>query len=112
VPNIPREQIKGIAITRAASRGYVTLSPTRDSGSSKYSRGILTPASGDSPHQVPAAKVPAIEEGTDIWAINMGLISITPLHLDITHHSLIPTLTERVQALEPDLLETALDDNK
>jgi len=109
VPNIPREQVKGVVITRAASSGYVRLSPVQDSGSLRYSRGIHIPASTDFPHQVPVGNAHAVEEGTDIWAINMGLISITPLHLDITHHSLIPTLSEHVLILESDLLKAVLD---
>ncbi len=101
VPNIPLEQIKGITITRTASSGYVKLAEVQGSSSlsysMSYSRGI---------HKV--AKL-GIEEGTDIWAINMGLISITPLRLDVTDHNLIPTLTEHILTLESDLLKTAPD---
>jgi len=97
VPNIPLEQIKGIVTTRTASSGYVKLAEVQGSGSLSYSRGILK------------ADELGIEEGTDIWAINMGLISITPLHLDVTDHNLIPTLTEHILALESDLLKTAPD---
>ncbi|HEX8251551.1 MAG TPA: 5'/3'-nucleotidase SurE [Thermoanaerobaculia bacterium] len=32
------------------------------------------------------------EEGTDFDAIQSGYVSITPLHLDLTHHQSIPTL--------------------
>jgi 5'/3'-nucleotidase len=32
------------------------------------------------------------EEGTDFDAVQAGFISITPLHLDLTHHESIPTL--------------------
>ncbi len=97
VPNIPLEQIKGIVTTRTASSGYVKLAEVQGSGSLSYSRYILK------------ADELGIEEGTDIWAINMGLISITPLHLDVTDHNLIPTLTEHILALESDLLKTAPD---
>ncbi len=34
------------------------------------------------------AKHPMVEN-TDIWAIHRGYISVTPLHFDITHHSVI-----------------------
>ncbi len=97
VPNIPLEQIKGVVITRTASNGYVKLAEVQGSSSLSYSRGI---------HKVAEL---GIEEGTDIWAINMGLISITPLRLDVTDHNLIPTLTEHILALESDLLKTAPD---
>lgn len=109
VPNIPREQIKGIVTTRSASSGYIKLSPTEENGSLKYSRSVQTPVSADFPHQVLVGSAHVTEEGTDIWAVNNGLISITPLHLDITHHSLIPTLSEHILALESDLLKAVLD---
>ncbi len=92
VPNIPLEQIKGIVATRAAATGYVRLAEVEGSGSLSYSKGIRNPTDL------------RIEEGTDIWAINEGYISITPLHLDVTHHELIPALAEHVIALESNLL--------
>lgn len=109
VPNLPREQIKGIVTTRAASTGYIRLSPTQESGSLKYSSGVRTPASTDFPHQVLVGRAHVVEEGTDIWATNTGLISITPLHLDVTHHSLIPALSEHIPVLESELFKTAPD---
>lgn len=110
VPNIPLEQIKGIVTTRAASSGYVSLTEVEGNGSLRYSTSIHKPASAYFPHQVVNARV--TEEGTDIWAINAGLISITPLHLDVTDHSLIPTLSEHILALESKLLGTAVDDSE
>jgi len=109
VPNIPLEQIKGIATTRAASSSYIRLAQVQGSGSVSVSMSIGEPASTSFPHQVPAGSMPAIEEGTDIWAINSGFISITPLGLDVTNHSLMPALAEHVLALESDLLRTAPD---
>ena len=97
VPNIPLEQIKGIVTTRAASGGFVRLTEVQYSSGLSYSKGIHRVAELES------------EEGTDIWAISEGLISITPLCPDVTDHHLIPTLTEHVLALESDLLKTALD---
>ena len=97
VPNIPLEQIRGIANTRAASGGYVKLAAVQHSSSLSYSKGI---------HKATRLE---IQEGTDIWAINTGLISITPLRLDITDHDLLPTLTEHVLALESELLKTTPD---
>lgn len=40
----------------------------------------------------PLTKVPPEEEGTDIWAIANGFISITPIHLDMTEYSLLEKL--------------------
>jgi 5'-nucleotidase len=98
VPNIPREQIKGIVTTRTASSGFVQLTEVQHSSSLSYSTGIHKVAELDT------------EEGTDIWAITEGLISITPLRPDVTAHNLIPTLAEPVLALQSDLLKTAPDD--
>lgn len=44
----------------------------------------------------PLTKVPPEQEGTDIWAIANGFISITPIHLDMTEYSLL----ERLQGWE------------
>ena len=40
----------------------------------------------------PRTQVPPEEEGTDIWAVNNGYISITPIHLDMTYQPLVDTL--------------------
>ncbi len=105
VPNMPLAEIKGIVTTRTAATGYVRLSAVEDDGGGvKYSRGSQILHSADSSRQVRAKKEPVIEEGTDVWAIHQGLISITPLHISITHHERIPSLTEHIKALESDIL--------
>jgi len=35
-------------------------------------------------------------EGTDLWAVYNGHISVTPLHLDMTHHASLTRLAERL----------------
>ena len=104
VPNLPLEEIKGIVTTRTAATGYVRLSAVEEGGSVSYARGSHVSDSADPSRQVTARKEPVIEEGTDVWAINQGLISVTPLHINITHHERIPSLTECVAALESDIL--------
>ena len=42
----------------------------------------------------PLTTIPPEEEGTDIWAIANGFISITPIHLDMTEFSLVESLQE------------------
>jgi 5'-nucleotidase len=32
------------------------------------------------------------EEGTDVWAVERGYVSITPVHLDMTSHAMIAHL--------------------
>jgi 5'-nucleotidase len=89
VPNIPLRQIKGMKVTRTAASGYVRLAEVRGGSSVNY-----TITTGRRPGQ-------GIEEGTDIWAVDAGFISVTPLWLEVTHHNLIPTLTERIAELAP-----------
>ena len=36
-----------------------------------------------------------LDRGTDLEAVNDGYISVTPLHLDLTHHASLGTLAER-----------------
>lgn len=81
VPSLPREQIKGIEITRLGKRVYrdVLVERKDPRGRSYYWIG------GEPPHGV-------AEEGTDFQAISDGKISITPIHLDLTNHRLIEKL--------------------
>ena len=39
-----------------------------------------------------------LDHGTDLEAIDEGYVSVTPLHLDLTHHASIGTLAERFEA--------------
>ena len=98
VPSIPQEMVKGIVITKAASRSYVRLV------ASQHNVDL-----GRSWSAQRAAEL-GIHEGTDIWAIYAGSISITPLRPAVTDHDSIPTLTEHVPTLEYDLLRTVLGD--
>ena len=97
VPSIAPELIKGIAITTAASRSYVRLVAAQRSGQLEYSWSAET-----------AAEMGA-DEGTDIWAVYGGSISITPLRPAVTDHGSIPALTQHVPTLESGLLRQVLD---
>lgn len=109
VPNIPLEEIKGIMTTRTASSGYVRVADIRGSDNVSYTTGIRKPASTDFPHQV--ISVPAVDEGTDIWAINSGFISITPLRMEVTHHEVIPSLGKCISGLESELMGRVVDES-
>ena len=78
VPYLPPSGIVGVEITRLGRRLYKdALVERRDPrGRSYYWIG------GERPGGV-------VEEGTDIWALANKRISITPLQLDMTDHSLI-----------------------
>ncbi|MEJ5223718.1 MAG: 5'/3'-nucleotidase SurE [Anaerolineales bacterium] len=81
IPYLPAEQIKGIRITRQGLRVYRDRLDQRvdPRGRPYYWIG------GDSPTGTP-------EEGTDVGALAAGYVSITPISLDLTMYSAIPTL--------------------
>lgn len=79
--NFPVQQFKGVRVTRLGKRVYSEGVIERlDPRGRKYFW-----IGGDAPtwHQ---------GEGTDFQAVEQGYVSITPLHLDLTHHESIPKL--------------------
>jgi len=82
VPNISAPQIKGVQITRTASTGYVNLASHRHGRDIKYTLEMDTAAKDN------------LENGTDIWAIHQGYISVTPLQFNMTHFDILPSLNE------------------
>ena len=89
VPSVPRGEIRGIAVTRLSPIGYWRLRTEQDGDGLYYNK--LSAIAADHPD---------IEEGTDVWALNKGLISITPLRLEVTDDKLIPALSEHTRRLE------------
>ncbi|HXQ24219.1 MAG TPA: 5'/3'-nucleotidase SurE [Candidatus Acidoferrales bacterium] len=85
VPDLPAERIKGFALTRQGKRRYgdAIVEKTDPRGKKYYWIG------GDQLSFVDA-------EGTDFSAVQRGLISITPLHLDLTNYASL----ERLQHLK------------
>ncbi len=92
VPNVPIEEIRGVVTTRTATVGYIRLANVSSSEGASFA--IERRPADESQHP----------EGTDIWAVNANMISITPLKLDPTDHELIADLAEPVRQLESDLL--------
>ncbi len=80
-PAVPWEGIKGVALTRLGHRLYRDELVARQDprGRPYYWIGGLPPH-GRADH------------GTDIWAMENHLISITPLNLDMTHHRMLDDL--------------------
>jgi len=74
VPNLPLEQIAGVAITRLAHRNYMDLVETHHDALGRRYYSIVR---GKPDWHV--------ARNTDIWAIRKGMISITPLHSDLVH---------------------------
>lgn len=79
--NIPDPEvapIEGVRITKLGSRAYENL---LEEGVGEHGEATFT-VGGDAP-------VWKDEEGTDIAAIRAGHVSVTPLHLDLTHYKSI-----------------------
>jgi len=87
VPDIPREQIKGVFATRAAATGYVNLSAHQHHHDVKYTLELDSNVEHN------------MEAGTDIWAIHQGYISVTPLQFNITHHGVLESLNRIITGL-------------
>jgi 5'-nucleotidase len=90
VPDIPFDQIKGARITRLGKRIYRDELVERQD---PYGRNYYW-IGGEPP-------TGAIEEeGTDVWAVAHQFVSITPVHMDMTSH----TLVARLKSWETDSL--------
>ena len=87
VPNIPRDKIKGVRTTHTASIGYVELVGQKNDNKTNYK---IEPKMVEN----------QLEEGTDIWAIHAGYISVTPLHFNITHHDAMASVKETLQRMD------------
>ncbi len=84
IPNLPLSQIAGMQITRQGTSVYRDeLVPRID----PYGRPYYWIGG-----EAPTGDVNA--EGTDMWAVYHGYVSITPIHLDMTVHTMIDTLKE------------------
>lgn len=81
IPDLPYEEIKGIQITRLGSRHKSEpVQPAFDpKGQTVYWVG-------------PVGSVQDAGEGTDFFALRNGYVSITPLHIDLTHYQSIELL--------------------
>ena len=81
VPALAREQIAGVEVTRLGKRVYRDqLIERLDPYGNPYYWVGGPAVSGDA------------ESGTDVAAVYAGKISVTPITLDLTHHSLIEEL--------------------
>lgn len=81
VPYLPLEEIRGVQVTRQGLRIYRDALIQRNDprGRPYYWIG------GEAPGGVP-------DNGTDIGALHQGYVSITPVQLDLTAHSLLEPL--------------------
>ncbi len=83
VPDVPYEQIDGMAVTRLGQRNQ--------------SEPIIAenPRNGDNRYQIGQQGVGYdVGVGTDFYAINQGKVSVTPLTIDMTHHKRMPAIAD------------------
>jgi 5'-nucleotidase len=81
VPNLPADEMKGVAVTRQSARRYLSALERRTDprGMTYY---WLTGQRGSTPD----------EAGTDAWALAAGFISVTPVQLNMTDERLLRAL--------------------
>jgi 5'-nucleotidase len=82
VPNLARDRIQGIAVTRQGQSRYVNplVKRTDPRGRTYYWLG------GE---QTPGPD----EEGTDTWALQRGMVSVTPIQMNMTAVGLLEEMT-------------------
>ena len=86
-PSCAPEDVRGIRVTRQGFHDYARGSLVESSdprGRPYYWFGL-----DDVEH--------TLDHGTDLEAVNEGYVSVTPLQLDLTHHSAIGDLAERYE---------------
>jgi 5'-nucleotidase len=89
VPDLPFSELRGIQITRLGTRHAAepTIKALDPRGRKIYWVGQ-----------------PGLEQdagpGTDFYAVNSGYVSITPLHLDLTHYQVVDELSQWVLPLQ------------
>lgn len=80
-PDLPESAVKGVRVTTQGDRQYVDRLEKRIDPTGRPYYWL-----GGKLHDKEAA------EGTDVKAVGEGYISVTPVHLDLTAHSLLPVL--------------------
>lgn len=87
--NVPACRPRGIKVTRLGERRYINIFDKRTDP-----RGKVYFWMGGEPCD--------LDEGdpdTDVWVVREGYVSITPLHFDLTNHSLIGSLKTLIEKL-------------
>lgn len=89
VPDLPYSDLRGFQVTRLGTRHIAepTIKAADPRGRKIYWIGQPGPEEDAGP-------------GTDFYAVNMGYVSITPLHLDLTHYKVFEQLSGWVKTLE------------
>jgi 5'-nucleotidase len=88
IPNRPKGDIKGFKVARLGRRHAAepVITQTNPRGDTMYWIGGAGPARQDG-------------EGTDFHATDQGYATLTPLHVDLTHHAHLPNWASTAAAL-------------
>jgi 5'-nucleotidase len=89
IPNLPLDQIRGIQVTRLGTRhsSEPTVKEFDPRGRPIYWVG-------------PPGEEADAGPGTDFHAINSGYVSVTPLHLDMTHYKIFDQVAHVLDGLD------------
>jgi 5'-nucleotidase len=89
VPDLPLAELRGFQVTRLGTRHVAepTIQAVDPRGRKIYWIGQPGPEEDAGP-------------GTDFYAVHAGYVSITPLHLDLTHYKAFDQLTAWTQSLK------------
>ncbi|HEX6987909.1 MAG TPA: 5'/3'-nucleotidase SurE [Bacillota bacterium] len=98
VPALPLEQMAGVAVTRLSRRRYNDAFVERSDPRGRTYYWLAGELLGDDP-----------DPATDAGAVQQNMISLTPLHLQLTDNSLLPVLGDWVSDLERRLQAGASD---
>jgi 5'-nucleotidase len=84
IPALPFDRIAGTLVTRMGRRGFISLEKVRNDAA-------IAERAPESLHTNPSTP-----PGTDVWALAHDYISITPLHSNLTEHTAIDMLGEKL----------------
>lgn len=89
VPDLPFSELRGFQVTRLGTRHIAepTIKTVDPRGRRIYWIGQPGPEEDAGP-------------GTDFYAVNTGYVSITPLHLDLTHYKVFEQLAGWIESME------------
>ncbi len=93
VPDLPLSELRGIQVTSWVRVIYRRAND--QSARSTRSQNLLDRPAGPEQDAGP---------GTDFYAVNCGYVSVTPLHLDLTHYKMLDELSSWVQSVQVGLI--------
>ena len=83
IPDISKDELKGVEVTRLGNRHKAepVIKAEDPRGKPIYWVGAAGPEQDAGP-------------GTDFYAVNNGFVSVSPMHLDLTHYRVMNSLAD------------------